>query len=312
VVYLILSHRAPDQLLRLVRTLRRGSPQAQIVVSHDYCASHLDPAIFHGISNFTLLPSRTPVAWGSWSQLARYMHALEWAEANLSFGWIVPLSGQDYPIRPLAEIEEELERTTSDVLIDKPLHIQRDVPSSYGPALEQDYRMWFFYRHYRLPSWGLPRVVRRLSVRSPGRMPLWYLRHMAADGPIYVGLRSRTPFDAGLRCLKGSDWFTASSRAVARLVRAWREDADLVKHYRRTLSPVESFFHTVLLNAQDLPASLDNRRYIVWARDAAHPKLLRSEDLDDMLASGQHFARKFDLDVDSTVLDELDRRLDQR
>jgi len=43
---------------------------------------------------------------------------------------------------------------------------------------------------------------------------------MAQDGPVYIGLRSRTPFDARLRCLKGSDWFTASSRAVARLVRA--------------------------------------------------------------------------------------------
>jgi hypothetical protein len=309
-VYLILSHRAPDQLLRLVRTLRRGSPQAQIVVSHDYCASHLDPALFHGISNFTLLPSRTPVAWGSWSQLARYMGALEWAEANLTFEWIVPLSGQDYPIRPLPEIEEELARTPCDVLIDKPLHIQRHIPSSYGPALEQDYRMWFFYRHYRLPLRRFPHVVR--PRRSPGRMPLWYLRHMAQDGPVYIGLRSRTPFDAGLRCLKGSDWFTASSRAVARLVRAWREDDELVRHYRRTLSPVESFFHTVLLNTPDLPASLDNRRYIVWARDAAHPKLLRLEDLDGMLASAQHFARKFDLEVDSTVLDELDRRLDQR
>jgi hypothetical protein len=75
---------------------------------------------------------------------------------------------------------------------------------------------------------------------------------------------------------------------------------------------VESFFHTVLLNTPDLSASLDNRRYIVWARDAAHPKLLQLEDLDGMLASGQHFARKFDLEVDSTVLDELDRRLDPR
>jgi hypothetical protein len=284
------------------------------VVSHDYCASHLDPAIFKGISKLSLLPSRTPVAWGTWSQLARYMGALEWTAEHLSFDWVVPISGQDYPIRPLADIERELARASCDVLIDKPLHVQRDVPASYGPALEQDYRLWFFCRHYRLPVRRLPSAFRllmgRLEARSQsGRMPFWYVRHMAEGDPVYVGLRRRTPFDAGLRCLKGSDWFTASSRAVARLLTAWREDEALVRQYRRTLSPVESFFHTVLLNSPAVPACLDNRRYIVWSADTAHPQVLGMEHLPDMLASGQHFARKFDLEVDSAVLDELDRRV---
>lgn len=287
------------------------------MLSHDYCASYLDPAIFHGISQFSLVPSRTPVAWGTFSQLARYVGALEWTAEHLSFDWVVPISGQDYPIRPLADIEEELARASCDVLIDKPLHVQRDVPASYGPALEQDYRLWFFCQHFRLPVQRLPSALHRLigklearprSVGS-GRMPLWYLRHMVERDPIYLGLRRRTPFDAGLRCLKGSDWFTASSRAVARLLEAWREDDALVRHYRRTLSPVESFFHTVLLNSPGLPPCLDNRRYIVWTADSAHPQLLGMGHLHDMLASGQHFARKFDLDFDSAVLDELDRRV---
>ena len=127
--------------------------------------------------------------------------------------------------------------------------------------------MWFFYRHYRLPLRRFPHVVRPWG--SPGRMPLWYLRHMAEDGPVYIGLRSRTPFDARLRCLKGSDWFTASSRAVAHLVRAWREDHELVRHYRRTLSPVVLLSIRPAPNTPDLPASLDNRRYIVGARRRA-------------------------------------------
>jgi hypothetical protein len=318
VVYLILSHKAPTQILRLVRTIRRGSPQAHIVLSHDYCASYLDPAMFHGISRFRLVPSRTPISWGTWSQVDRQLRAMEWIANHLTFDWLIPLSAQDYPIRPLAEIEEELARAPYEVFIDKPLHLRRGHSSSYGPDLEDDYRLWFFYRHYPLPSLQLPRAVRRLAarlmtgwrwVRPSSRLPVWYVRRMPRGTPNHVGLRARrTPFDGGVQCLKGADWFTASARAVTRLLDAWREDRALVEHYRRTMSPGESFFHTVLLNPPELPACLDNRRYWVW-ENLPHPNVLQVKDLDQMLSSGQHFARKFDVDIDSTVLDELDRHL---
>jgi hypothetical protein len=51
-----------------------------------------------------------------------------------------------------------------------------------------------------------------------------------------------------------------------------------------------------------------NLTYAKWTPTSGpHPKTLGIEDLPSLESSSKLFARKFDADVDSTVLDELDR-----
>lgn len=80
-----------------------------------------------------------------------------------------------------------------------------------------------------------------------------------------------------------------------------------MRHYRRTVVPTESFPHTVLHAEPALRLSSDTRRFTSWPSRSAHPALLRLADLDRILSSGAHFARKFDLTIDPIVMDELDR-----
>jgi hypothetical protein len=52
-----------------------------------------------------------------------------------------------------------------------------------------------------------------------------------------------------------------------------------------------------------------NLTYAEWTPTSGpHPKTLGMEDLPSLQSSSKLFARKFDADVDSVVLDELDRR----
>ena len=46
----------------------------------------------------------------------------------------------------------------------------------------------------------------------------------------------------------------------------------------------------------------------VWRPGAPHPDTLTGGDLESVLSSGADFARKFDVEVDSEVLDRLDGR----
>jgi hypothetical protein len=74
--------------------------------------------------------------------------------------------------------------------------------------------------------------------------------------------------------------------------------------------PSESCFQTVLWNNKTLKIYDYNRGFIVWDDSRlAHPKMLTIEDLEAMARSDKDFGRKFDAEVDSTILDELDRRL---
>jgi hypothetical protein len=126
-----------------------------------------------------------------------------------------------------------------------------------------------------------------------------------------MGVRAtRTPFGPQLVCHHGPDWFTLSRNAVDALGRFLRTRPDVLDFYRRTLIPTESFVHTVLANDRSLRISgATGRLYVFDEQHRAQPRVLRSHELDSVLASGADFARKFDETVDRTVLDEIDLRV---
>jgi hypothetical protein len=96
-------------------------------------------------------------------------------------------------------------------------------------------------------------------------------------------------------------------RAVEHILEFHVKNRALASHYRTLQFSEESYFQTILANTSSLKLSNDSRRYTNWpAQRSAHPRTLTIDDLPAMLASNCHFARKFDLDCDAQVLDELD------
>jgi hypothetical protein len=75
------------------------------------------------------------------------------------------------------------------------------------------------------------------------------------------------------------------------------------------LIPEEIFFQTVLVNSP-LRETLVNRalHYTAWP-GGPHPKTLGVEDFPTLAASDVLYARKFDVERDSLVLDAIDREL---
>jgi hypothetical protein len=75
-------------------------------------------------------------------------------------------------------------------------------------------------------------------------------------------------------------------------------------------APEEVFLQTVLVNAGKFRFEPDARRYIdLSASRNSRSKTLGVADLDAMLASGAHWARKFDPSFDVEILDILDRQI---
>jgi hypothetical protein len=277
--YVVLSHQHPEQVLRLIRTLRRGSPACTVVVHHDDRRTALDTTGLDGVER--VLPP-TPVSWGGPTQLEALLRGLR-AALRTGCDWLTVLSGQDYPIRPLAEIERGWRESGVDGFVE-------DAPV-VAPDADDEFARRYFYRYRQVRP--LPGPVRRLVASA---RPWLTLRDMPYG--TVVGRRTGGP---GLPVRRGSDWLTLSRRAAQAVTGA---PPELLRYYRRTLLPTESFPHTVLY-ASGLPLSGDTRRYTDWAPGALHPATLGSDNLDAMLASGADFARKFD--PDAPVLDALDR-----
>jgi hypothetical protein len=266
VAYLILSYTGAVE--RLVATLRAGSPRAIIAVHHDPRLRALGD-----VDALRLGP--WPIEWGHGSQLAAILRALRALRERAAFDWVVLLSGQDYPVRPVADIEARLRDADADAFI------QHQPVSGDGEFALR-------YRHRWRPAGERKARLAARAGLAARRLPAGW----------FIGLPAEPP----LPLYHGSDWFTLSRRAVDALLEA---PPAVVDHFLHTIVPTEAFAHTVLANA-NLRLVDDNHRHFRFDGAAANPRVLTTGDLDAVLASGADFARKFD---DPAVLDELDRRL---
>jgi hypothetical protein len=224
------------------------------------------------------------------------LRALRELAEGLDPDWIVVVSGQDYPLRPLPDFERHLAETRHHALLGDLWELDLDTEP---PPPQREFYLRYRYRHYA-PKRAVGHVLGRLLG------PRAYLRELPAGQGLRLGVKPlRHPFGRALRCHVCSDWLTLERTAVRAVLRFTRAREDVVSHYRRTIIPSESLFATVLANDPAIsigPAS----RVLGFEDGAPHPRTFRAGDIDHLLGSGKHFARKFDEAVDSGVLDLLD------
>lgn len=301
-VYLILAHHQPRQLIRLIGTLRTGSPDAAIVLHHDAKSPLPDSRTLKEL-NVHLVEHRITVGWADASQVDALLESLREVLGKFVFSWLTVLSGQDYPLRPLSLIEDDLRHSSCHAFV-------KAAPA--GP-----YRSRYYLRYRTLPRFAyahrVPASLRRAFNWGRRQLNLtqrWVrIEGGPRNSPLRLGLFSRNhPFDETFVCYKGSDWFVLSHEAAAYLLDFGQKNPKVLEHYRHTFIPSESYYQTVLYNAKNLRICNDHRRFILWDDNRlAHPVTLTMEHFDALTESGKDFGRKFDMDVDASVLDALDR-----
>jgi hypothetical protein len=279
------------------------------VIRHDRSAEPVDPR-FRGRSRVDVLDGEGSVTWGDFSYSQVLLDAFDWCLANMDFEWLVLLSGQDYPLMPIAEFERVVSDSGADGFVQaKPL--AEAFPGVRG--LERvDFR-WASLRMRRLGRGRAHRAVFRAVARATrlaergGRVRI---RPVPGVNVVLVGWRRRRPAAvADLRIYGGSDYLTLTRDSVRAVTDFARTESAAMKFFRRTFIPSEVLLPTVLLGDGRRRICTDPVRFKWFANQSAHPEVLTTRELDHMLSSGCHFARKFDYRVDEAVLDELDRRV---
>jgi hypothetical protein len=302
ICYFVQSHCLPAQVDRLIRTLRRGSARGVIVIEHDPSLCELDWAALAALPDV----HRMDVPWKKTRtdyscQVAPYFHLIDWLdERGIEYEWVVNLSGQDYPVQPLAAVEAFLESSPYDA------HLRFwGVDSPESPWSRRKARARYEYHYRRLnPAWmTVLRTLRPLTKVLP--------IHFYLDYGALVGRRRwRTPFNGEFRCYGGWPWNTLR-RDTARFVRRFiAARPDLERHYRATVIPEESLVQTVLVNAGGFRLSNDDLRYVDYTHAVGgSPRTLGCADLPQLGGGRYHFARKFDAGLDPLVLDRIDSEL---
>ena len=274
--YVIRAHHRPAQLARLVERLATGD--ASFYVHVDARASQ---AIYDDMRQ--RLRGRDDVRWtprvktyyGGFSHVRSLLSGL--SEVDTVPEHVVLLSGQDYPLRAAAEIEQTLRARAGESLLE----------------------------HFRIPAHD------RWPDENGG---LDRIRYVHLERLRYRTRTLRLPFvtrsfPEGLEPHGGSAWGVLSAEAVRTVLAFPATQPDAFRFFEHVRMPDEIFLQTVLLNSPERErVANESVHHIEWP-GGSHPVTFGRDDLPRLAASRKLFARKFDVEQDAEILDLIDREL---
>jgi hypothetical protein len=273
IAYLLLVHRFPQQFKRLFRAIH--DPDNHYVVHVD---ANAGPDLQAEIRDFlklypnaAMLESRKAL-WGGYSLVDAELRGMEkLLEMNADWEVFINLSGQDFPLMTQKSIKAFLARHRGQEFI-KVL----DQAVARPDTMDR---------------------VRKYVIELGGRM-------------VRTPLARR--FLSGARPYIGNQWMMVS-RAFCTFVCRDPAAARFKAFYRNTFIADEGFFQTVMMNGAPHGQIVnDDKRMIDWIPDGdikLRPRTYTAEDAAALIASGDLFARKFDAEVDSKILDILEAHL---
>ncbi|MEM9925688.1 MAG: beta-1,6-N-acetylglucosaminyltransferase [Cyanobacteria bacterium P01_D01_bin.50] len=306
VCYLIQTYKNPEQIYRLVRLIKSTSPNSFVIVSHNFNGCSLNLSLFKKFNNVEIIPNNR-VMMGSFGIIQGFFDAISWLlNKKIKFDWLINITGQDYPTQPLSKIESFLENTKYDAFIE-----YFDVLSKQSPWSRKvvNARYLYQYKHfhgYLSPSQRL--ILKPIKHLINNYQPLIKLD---LSYGITVGIKSfYNLFDKSFICYGGSYFATISSQCAKYLHYFTEEHSRVLDYYKKTFIPEESLMQTILVNSNKFNLCNSNYRYTDFTNSRhGHPRILTSKDYSILTKDNIHFARKFDMNVDSRILDKLDERI---
>jgi hypothetical protein len=294
IAYLILAHRYPDQLLRLVDRL--NTEQVSFLIHLD---KKMDVADYQKVvvqlKNYpnVVLIERHTCYWGGFGIVEATLQGIKNAiERPIHFDYLALLSGQDYPIKTNQYIKTFLEERNGTSFI----HFE-PFPRSAWKAHQGGWdriKYWHFRNHrYYLV------FPRKNMLKTPALNFFW--NTLVTLFPV------QRKFPKGFHPYGGAQFWCLHRQHVQYIYDFTRQNPRFVRFFRYVFVPDEIFFQTIIgnLGIQE-GVENDTLHFLEWERPGA---ILYTSDMPSLLQTSHLFARKFDCTVDAHVLDLIDEQL---
>ena len=298
--YLILAHKNPLQLSRMIERLDDGASKFFI---HLDAKTPIEPfaACLEG-GHIRFIEPRERCVWGDFSIVRATIHLME--AASKEQGIFILMSGQDYPIQSQGYINAFLESNKGfDFIEIEPLE-EKWKPKMVKDKLEHYHILHSEERGHSncyapFAHCSVFQKLRTLMHLLKGRLSRKNFR-------LLCSLPKRVaPFE---RQYAGSQFWAFSERtfyAVLQYIR--KHKAALEEYYKYTSSPDEIYFHSVLMHLVAKDSTIKLKEQITYVNYFRKNNVFITEDFDKLTsAKGKLFARKFDTDIDIEILNKLD------
>lgn len=315
---LILAHKAPQQLARLVSRLQCDYFDIFIHVDSKSDINPFHEAITE--HNVIWIEKRINTRLMNFSLIDATMSLIESALSHGIYSYFILLTGQDYPIKSNLYIQTFLERNYPMDFID--MYSVEEAPKKGIKGVNHLGRYYFSQRLRDV----LSRLVGvKFFYSNQGK----FVRALAFIYDRIMTFLLYQPRKAIAKTLytysAGSHFWMLTESSVKLLLDIYNQDNHLKQIFRHVNVPEESYCQTVLSVKENLilpneyhqilsPENhMDNpaMRLIKWYEDGRpilyHPAIWRKKDIKFIMEAKALFARKFDNAVDDDVMDEIDR-----
>lgn len=294
IAHIILAHKLPEQLVRIVHKLNNDKADFFIHVDKK-TDKKIYKEIFDALSghkNVHFL-KRHKSDWGAFGIVSATLEGIQEVLAQeKQYDYVNLITGQDYPIKSNQQIEKILQENLGKSFVEYfPLPSKRWKGENEGM---DRLTHWYFTWRGRRTSF-----TNRKPFLSP-RMNKWWSTIVTA-----LKLRPKPPKD--IKFFGGSAYWTLTQECVEYIDTYARNNHKIMNFFRHIMIPDEIFFQTILLNSDHKEHIVqDNLRYILWSDDP-HPEMLQKKHFKELMSTDKLFARKFDMTIDGDVLDMIDQ-----
>ncbi len=301
--YLILAHKNPQQLARMIKTLDDGNSKFFI---HLDAKTPIEPFTTQlEDEHIVFIPERECCVWGDFSIVLATIHLMEAAAKAQNKGFFILMSGQDYPIKPIGELDAFLEENAQCDFID-----YLPLEQKWKPKMVKDKLAHYHILHSETRGdSNCYAPFSRSSLFQKGRT-LWHLLKGRLSLENFKKLRQLPRREAPFaQQYAGSQFWAFSENTfydVLTYIQKHREELEL--YYQYTSSPDEVYFHSILLNLKEEGRKIILKNQLTYVNYFRKNNVFLTEDFEKLTsAEEQFFARKFDMEIDAIILDRLDK-----
>jgi hypothetical protein len=308
--YIINAHHHPGQLHRMVKKLNDSGCRFYIHIDKGV---EIKPFVeeIEPHDNILFVPKeyREYTPWGGVGFVRATLNVLHLISRENQEGYSILLSGQDYPVKSNAYIRQYLTKHYGTSFINTfPLPDARwamgGLPRLTHYRVDRSGRRGDFYS---LPSIYSPQFYTAGTIR--GVLALM----ISGRFRFLLSLLHRREFPKYLSPYGGSTWWAFPDETARQALSFLDDHPDLLAYHEHTHCPDEILFQSLIRQLgkegriKDIKDSLT---YVNWERKGVPlPVTFSSGDYDELNKLGEHllFARKFDVESDSRILDMIDR-----
>jgi hypothetical protein len=272
IAHLILAHKNPGQLERMLRALAHPGSDFYIHLDKKVSAAPFEHLVDN--KNIFLVGKRAKVYWAGYGTIQATLNGFREILPK-GYDYINVISAQDFPLK------------TPDYIYDY-LAARQGKEFITCESIEDEWREAApRIKKYHLVNWRIP-LKYRLSdlltkILPPRKFPLDY------------------------KIVGRANWFTLTHAAVRYTLDFINEHPEIVRYFKYCWGADEFIFATVLYNSPFRDRIEPNLVYVDWTgQTKGHPRVLVSGDFEALKTSGKLFARKFDMETDPGIFTLLE------